>query len=315
MRPVIIAHRGASGHLPEHTIQAKALAFAMGADYLEQDLVVTRDDRLVVLHDIYLDRVTDVADKFPDRSRKDGRYYVRDFDLAEIGTLTVHERTDAAGHQVFPSRAAFEGAEFRVHTLERELALVATLRHQTGREVGIYPEIKAPAWHRREGVDITTLVLQALATFGYDDHAAPLYLQCFDAGELQRIRHELGCELKLVQLIGEDDWEPEPTDYAAMRTAAGLAELARTVHGIGPWVNQLYRRADGGDGVVASDLVSMAHAHGMVVHPYTFRSDALPSGFGSFETLVAFFVREVPIDGLFTDFPGEVLAILRRIFR
>ncbi len=315
MRPVIIAHRGASGHLPEHTIQAKALAFAMGADYLEQDLVATRDDRLVVLHDIHLDRVTDVAVKFPGRAREDGRFYVRDFDLDEILTLTVHERTDAAGKQVFPGRTAYAGAQFRVHTFERELALVATLQEQTGREVGIYPEIKSPAWHRREGVDISKRVLRALDDHGYSTHDAPAYLQCFDAHELQRIRHELGTGLKLVQLIGEDDWDPEPTAFAAMQTAAGITELARTVDGIGPWVNQLYAARGAAGGVAALELVELAHAEGLVVHPYTFRSDALPAGFDSFEELVRFFVRDVTVDGLFTDFPGEVLAILRRIPR
>ena len=315
MRPVIIAHRGASGHLPEHTIQAKALAFAMGADYLEQDLVATRDDRLVVLHDIHLDRVTDVAARFPDRARSDGRYYVRDFDLAEILTLTVHERLGADGKQVFPARAAFDGAGFRVHTLERELELVATLQQHAGRETGIYPEIKSPAWHRREGVDITQLVLRTLAEYGYTGHASPAYLQCFDERELRRIRHDLGCGLKLVQLIGEDHWDPEPTDFAAMRTADGLARLARTVDGIGPWLNQLYDATDDGQGVAATELVRIAHGEGLVVHPYTFRSDALPEGFASFEALVGFFVREVPVDGLFTDFPGEVFSMLRRFLR
>ena len=315
MRPVIIAHRGASGHLPEHTIQAKALAFAMGADYLEQDLVATRDDRLVVLHDIHLDRVTDVAARFPDRARSDGRYYVRDFDLAEILTLTVHERTGADGKQVFPTRTAFDDAGFRVHTFERELALVATLQQHAGRETGIYPEIKSPAWHRREGVDITRLVLHALSEFGYTDHGSPAYLQCFDAQELRRIRNELGSGLKLVQLIGEDSWTTEPTDFAAMRTADGLAKLARTVDGIGPWLNQLYDADDDRKRVAANELVRMAHAEGLVVHPYTFRSDALPEGFASFEALVEFFVREVPVDGLFTDFPGKVFSILRRILR
>jgi glycerophosphoryl diester phosphodiesterase len=314
MRPVVIAHRGASGHLPEHTLQAKALAYAMGADYLEQDIVATRDDRLVVLHDIYLEHVTDVATKFGDRARADGHYYVRDFDLDEVLTLTVHERTDALGRQVFPERAAYTGAEFRVHTLERELALAATLRQRAGRPVGIYPEIKSPAWHRGEGVDITVLVLRTLAEFGYDSPDSPAYLQCFDEGELRRVRHELGTELKLVQLIGEDHWDPEETDFAAMRTPAGIARLAATVDGIGPWVNQLYR-VSGQDGrALPGDLVSLAHDNGLVVHPYTFRRDALPPGFDTFEALLRFFTHEIPVDGLFTDFPGEVMKILRRIF-
>lgn len=314
MRPVIIAHRGASGHLPEHTVQAKALAFAMGADYLEQDLVATRDDRLVVLHDIHLDRVTNVAQVFPDRARPDGRFYVRDFDLDEILLLTVNERVDGSGRQVFPERLAHTGDEFRVHTFERELALAETLRESAGRDVGIYPEIKRPAWHQEEGVDITRHVLEALRRAGYEDSSHPVYLQCFDDAELRRIRHELGSRLKLVQLIGEDSWGEAPTRYDALTTPEGLRELARTVDGVGPWVNQLYRRRSWGRTIEATDLVATAHEFGLAVHPYTFRRDALAEGFADFEEMVRFFVRDLTVDGLFTDFPGEVLSILRRIF-
>ena len=102
--PAVIAHRGACGYLPEHTLPAKAMAYAMGADFLEQDVVATRDDQLVVLHDIHLDRVTDVAAVYPDRARRDGRYYVRDFDLEEIRTLRVTERLDDEGRPVYPGR-------------------------------------------------------------------------------------------------------------------------------------------------------------------------------------------------------------------
>ena len=313
MRPVVIAHRGASGHLPEHTIPAKALAYAMGADYLEQDIVATRDDKLIVLHDIHLDRVTDVATCFPGRARVDGRYYARDFDLAEIESLRVHERTDETGKPVFPGRFQSAGENFRVPSLERELQLVAHLSERGARPVGIYPEIKDPAWHRKEGVDISLLVLEMLARFGYEAHAAPAYLQCFDEIELRRIRHQLGSRLKLVQLIGEDNWTPEPTNFAAMRTKRGLARLAATVDGVGPWFNRLYklRRRDGR--ISDSGFVRKAHEQGLVVHPYTFRSDALPPGFDTFEELLAFGIDELALDGLFTDFPDRVRRFLRRI--
>lgn len=313
MRPVVIAHRGASGHLPEHTLPAKALAYAMGADYLEQDIVATRDDRLVVLHDIHLDRVTDVARRFPGRARDDGRYYARDFDLSEIESLNAHERTDAKGAPVFPGRFPSAGEAFRVHTLERELQLVADLCERGTRSVGIYPEIKDPAWHRKEGVDITLLILETLARFGYEDHAAPAYLQCFDEHELRRIRHQLGCKLKLVQLIGEDRWTPEATNFAGMRTKRGLEKLASTVAGIGPWVNRLYKVRKR-DGVISdSGFVKRAHDVGLLVHPFTFRSDALPPGFSNFDELLAFCIGKLTIDGLFTDFPDQVGKFLRRI--
>lgn len=312
MRPVVIAHRGASGHLPEHTLPAKALAYAMGADYLEQDIVATRDDRLVVLHDIHLDRVTDVARVFPGRARDDGRYYVRDFYLEEIQSLKVHERTNASGKPVFKGRFQSAGEEFRVHTLSRELELVADLCENGAHPVGIYPEIKSPAWHREEGVDITRLVLETLEGFGYSGHGHACYLQCFDERELRRIRYDLGNELKLVQLIAEDDWTPEPTNFAEMRTARGLARLARTVDGIGPWVNRLYRLRASDGKISDSGLVGRAHAQGLVVHPYTFRSDALPEGFASFHELLRLTIDDLSIDGLFTDFPDLAVRFLHQ---
>lgn len=311
MRPVVIAHRGASGYLPEHTIPAKALAYAMGADYLEQDIVATRDDALIVVHDIHLDLVTDVATRFPGRNREDGRYYARDFDLAEVLTLKVHERTNARGEPAFPGRFQSNGEPFRIHTLERELELVVTLRENGTRPIGIYPEIKDPQWHREEGVDITRLVLETLARFGYREHQDPVYLQCFDERELRRVRHELNSRLKLVQLIGEDSWTTEPTDFEAMQTMAGLEKLAQTVDGIGPWLQQLYGM--GPDGAIEDQgLVSRAHEQGLVVHPYTFRSDALPKGFTDFDELMAFMVDELAIDGLFTDFTDAAVRFLQK---
>ena len=310
MRPVIIAHRGASGHLPEHTLQAKALAFAMGADYLEQDIVATRDDRLVVLHDIHLDGVTDVASRYPDRAREDGRYYVRDFDLAEIGTLRVHERRDTDGQQVFPGRRNHDGADFRVHTLERELELVRILTGSGGRDVGIYPEIKSPVWHQEEGVDISMLVLDVLRRYGYTSHNDPVYLQCFDEHELQRIRQELGCKLKLVQLIDEDTLELVLTNFSATQVEEKLKALSGTVEGIGPPVNKLYTVEDGR--IEDRGFVAKAHAQGLVVHPYTFRDDSLPPGFATIDELFEFAVGQLNIDGFFTDFPDSAARYLQR---
>lgn len=313
MRPVVIAHRGASGHLPEHTFPAKALAYAMGADYLEQDVVATRDDALVVLHDIHLDRVTDVAHVFPGRERSDGRYYVRDFDLAEIRRLKVHERTNADGSLVYPQRFGASGEVFRIQTFAEELEFVRSLQAAHGRGVGIYPEIKRPEWHRGEGVDITPEFLRTLGDYGYQEHSDPVYVQCFDAEELRRIRHTLGCRLKLVQLIGENAWGESSTNYTSLRSRRGLERLARTVDGIGPWMQRAYRirRRDGQ--VRSTGLVERAHAAGLAVHPYTFRSDELPQGFSSFDKLLAFATGTLAIDGLFTDFPDQVLKFLRRI--
>ena len=304
--PAVIAHRGASGYLPEHTLPAKAMAYAMHADFLEQDVVATRDDVLVVLHDIYLDRVTDVARRFPGRARDDGRYYVRDFDLAEIRTLAVTERVDEEGLPVYPRRFPPHRGRFGVHTLADELALVTGLNHATGGKTGVYPEIKRPAWHREEGIDIAAAMLDVLAAHGYEGRDDPIFVQCFDAAELLRLRHDMGCRMRLVQLIGENSWGEAATDYDRLLTAAGLAGLAQTVDAIGPWVNQLYTAGARGAGPSSSGLTEAAHRSGLLVHPYTFRADDLAPGFACFEDMVRFFCIDLGVDGVFTDFPDRV---------
>ena len=302
-RPLIIAHRGASGYLPEHTLPAKALAYAMGADFLEQDVVATRDDELVVLHDIHLDRVTNVAELYPDRARSDGRFYVRDFDLDEIRGLSVWERMNEDGSPVYPNRFPPRSGNFRIHTLADELQLVDGLNKATGGQTGVYPEIKAPAWHKQEGIDISPALLEVLGQHGYASREDAAFVQCFDDAELRRIRDQLGCKLRLVQLIGENSWGESATDYDELRTPSGLKALSATVDGVGPWINQLYRLARKGAPPRPSGFVESAHAAGLQVHPYTLRRDSLPPGFETLDALLDFLIDELEIDGLFTDFP------------
>ncbi len=310
MRPIVIAHRGASGYLPEHTLPAKVMAHAMGADYIEQDVVASRDDELIVLHDIHLDRVTNVASVFPGRARDDGRYYVRDFDLAELRELRVHERQDADGRPVYPRRFASSEEPFHVHTLAEEIRVIRELNASTGRVAGIYPEIKRPAWHRAEGVDIAPRMLAVLDRYGYREHGDPVYLQCFDADEIVRLRTELGTELKLVQLIGDNSWDEGPTDFSRLLSDKGLRDIARVVDGIGPWLRQIYTFNDEYGEPRGSGIVKAAHAAGLAVHPYTFRSDDLPAGFGTFAELIDFCVHGLAIDGLFTDFPDHAIKLI-----
>jgi glycerophosphoryl diester phosphodiesterase len=305
-QPVVIAHRGASGYLPEHTLAGKAMAHAMGADFLEQDVVATRDGELVVLHDLALDCVTDVASKFPGRARPDGHYYCIDFTLAELRTLSLierqAERDDAYAAQPptgqgrrFPGRFPVVPGLFGIVTFEEELTFIAGLNHSTGRVVGIYPEIKDPQWHREQGVDIAPRFLRTLERFGYRTAHDPVFVQCFDPAELRRLRESLGCKLPLVQLLEGSG------SGGSVPTRAELGGIAGYANGIGPSISLIARRGDGG--LALTSLVDDAHAEGLRVHPYTFRRDELPRGFGSFDELLQLLLVELRVDGLFTDFP------------
>jgi glycerophosphoryl diester phosphodiesterase len=304
--PVVIAHRGASGYLPEHTLEAKALAYGLGADYLEQDVVATRDSQLVVLHDLYLDDVTDVERRFPGRSRADGRHYVIDFDLAELQTLEVSERRKPGSAAArFPKRFPVGKGTFRVATLEQELDLVAGLNRSMQRTVGIYAEIKDPQWHRRHGIDLSRLLLEQLAAHGYDRRDAPAFVQCFDADELSRVATDLGSELQLIQLVGV---EPE---YASLLTHEGLDAIAEYADGIGPSYTQLLAPPSigGPHEPRPGALVAAARRAGLLLHPYTFRRDELPSYVPDLEHLLTVFFETVGVDGVFCDHPDVAVHI------
>jgi len=311
---IVIAHRGASGYLPEHTLEAKAAAHAMGADFIEQDVVLTRDGVPVVLHDIHIDTVTDVATVFPDRARADGRWYAIDFSLAELKRLSVTERFDPrTGDAVYPGRFPPGKSAFEIATLAEEIELIQGMNASTGRGVGIYPEIKAPAWHRAEGQDISKIVLETLRSYGYRDKDDPVLVQCFEWAETRRIRDELGWQGRLVQLIGENRWGIAPdTDYEYLRTEEGLAAIAEVADGIGPWMRQVVPGLDADGEPRLTELVAHAHARGLVVHPYTLRADDLPDYAGSLEEVLSIFFVEAGVDGVFTDFPDRVVRFLER---
>ena len=301
--PIVIAHRGASGYLPEHTLEAAALAYAMGADYIEQDLVLSKDRQLIVVHDIHLETVTDVESRFPTRAREDGRFYVIDFTLAELKTLRVHERTGSDGKMVFPGRYQGEG-EFKLSTFAEQIEMIANLNRQLGKDVGLYPEIKAPAWHREQGYDISQLTLDVLRAHGLDDPHKSVIVQCFDFIETQRIRNKLGLKAKLVQLIADNSWGESSTDYDWLQTQEGLKSVAKVADGIGPWIPQLVDLTT----AKPTTLLQQAHAVGLVVHPHTFRKERL-NGATEEEFLDMLFKR-VGIDGIFTDFTDTVVDYL-----
>lgn len=310
-RPITIAHRGASGYLPEHSLPAKAMAHAMGADFLEQDVVVSADDQLVVLHDIHIDRVTDVAQRFPDRKRSDGRYFARDFSVAELQQLALTERVDASGKAVFPGRFPAGDTPLRIPTLAEEIAFIEGMNRSTGRSVGIYPEIKKPAWHRTEGVDAASLLLGVLDDAHYDRRLDQVWVQCFDINENIRLRNELKAPYKLVQLIADDSWLEAPVSFAPLLAPGGLTGLKGIVDGVGPWIEQLYSVAEDGS-IMGTSLIEEAHALGFGVHPYTLRSDAISAGFRDFEHLLGWLVGE-GIDGIFTDFTDRAVHFFDRL--
>ena len=311
-RPLVVAHRGASGYLPEHTLAAKAYAHALGADFLEQDLVLTKDDVPVVLHDVHIDTVTDVAKQFPTRKRADGRFYALDFTLAELKQLRVTERFNAkTGAPVFAKRFPAGLAEFHISTLEEELQLIQGLNRSTGRAVGIYPEIKQPKWHREQGHDISKIVLPILARYGYATKPDACFLQCFEWPEVQRIRRELGWQGRMVMLIEANAKGEDGTDHAALSTPAGLKKLAQIVDGIGPNLGRVVTWSAAGE-AKPTTLVKDAHAAGLVVHPYTIRVDELPKNCPSMEALHEALFREAGADGVFTDFTDVTLAWVRR---
>ena len=302
---IVIAHRGASGYVAEHTAPAKAMAHTMGADYIEQDIVLTADSQPVVLHDIHLDTVTDVAERFPNRKRADGRYYAIDFTLGEVKQLRVKERIHHdTGMPVFPNRFPHVDTELRVLTLGEEIRLIQGLNKSTGRNVGIYPEIKSPSWHRDQGKDISLIVLKTLADHGYTDRDANVFVQCFEGAETNRLRTEFQTKLRLVQLIGNADYAgAEITDWDAMCTVQGLRRVAEYADGIGPSLQRIVTGRNDDGSIATTDLVRNAHAVGLQVHPFTLRVDDLPDYAESMEQLLKILVGQTHIDGLFTDFP------------
>ncbi len=294
---LIIAHRGASGYLPEHTFEAKVYAHALGADYIEQDVVLTKDNVPIVLHDIYIDDVTNVAEVFPGRMRRDGRFYAIDFTWAEIKNLRAHERTNANGEQVFPNRFPHQYAIFTLNTLEDEILLIKGLNKATGRNVGIYPEMKQPEFHASEGKSVVAVVVEMLKLYQYDLKRDKIYLQSFDLQSLKDARDEYGYQGKMIFLI-EDGEESEN-----LRTENAVAKYAKTVDGIGADINTLVVYDKENNTVTVSDFAKYLKANNLEIHSWTVRADALPEWADSVEQLQDILFNQVGVTGVFTDFP------------
>jgi len=311
---VVIAHRGASGYLPEHTLEAKSMAYAMGADYIEQDVVMTKDDKLIVLHDITLDRTTDVDEKFPNRARLDGRFYAIDFTLAEIKTLRATEGfriQDGKKIQGYSSRFPMMTSSFQVPTLEEEIQLIQGLNKSTGKNVGIYPEIKSPEFHRAEGKDLSSAVVSVLKSYGYTSKQSKVFLQTFSFDELKIIHDEIlpaaGIDLNLVMLLGD------PQEYPWMFETDGMEKLSQYANGLGPSHSLVVSPDSTVGNIKVTDLVSKAHEAGIQVHPYTYRKDPgqVPDYAQNFNQLLEIHLFQADVDGVFTDFTDLAVEFLR----
>ena len=326
---LIIAHRSASGYLPEHTLESKALAFGQGADYLEQDLVMTKDNHLVVIHDHFLDGLTDVAQKFPGRARADGKYYVPDFTLAEIRSLQITENFKTEnGKQVpvYPDRFPLWQGSFKIHTFEEELQFVRGLEKSSGKRIGIYPEIKAPWLHHQEGKDIARATLAMLKKYGYTQKSDPVYLQTFDFNELKRIKTELlpqmGMNVKLVQLVAYSDWGETQArqngrwvnyDYDWMFKPGAMKEIARYADGVGPaWYMLLDEKQSRPGHIVATPMAADIQTTQLQLHPYTVRRETLPPYVRNIDEMYAALFEQAKADGIFTDFPDTLAQYLKK---
>ena len=304
---LIIAHRGASGYLPEHSLAAKSLAFFQGADFIEQDVVLTKDNIPIVIHDIYLETVTNVKEVFPQRARQDGRFYAIDFTLAEVKRLLLHERTDPkTGKAVYPNRFPSDLLLFQIPTLEEELSLIRALNQKNNKKVGVYVEIKKPEFHKNENKDISLIVLKVLQNFSYEKHLPQVFIQCFHADTLIRLKKLT--PIPLIQLIADDSWQESSDNFAKMLTRKGLEHIATYAYGIGPWWPQLlqgFKKAR----PLWSPLIANARELGLKIHSYTFRKEEVPKEMKSFSDFITLFLKSSAIDGMFTDYPLEVVNI------
>ncbi|MFH2123034.1 MAG: glycerophosphodiester phosphodiesterase [Pseudomonadota bacterium] len=315
---IVIAHRAASGYLMEHNLPSVTLAAAMGSDYIEQDLVMTKDDQVIVLHEPTLDRVTNVAELFPGRERKDGKFYAIDFTLAEVKQLHLKEPYPNSGR--FPDNN--QNLQLTVPTFKEELELIRGLEKTMRQDIGIYPEIKQPWFHRKEGKDISMAVVKILREYGYKSRQDKVFLQCFDPDELKRIHDELFpalvMDLKLIQLVDDNNGNETKSlqwgewinyNYDWLTSKSGLRTLSSYIAGIGMDKSMLVDKAGN---LLLPELVSDAHSLGMVVHPYTFRreKESLPPYVSTFEEFLEFFYYKVGVDGVFTDHCGDAVTFL-----
>ena len=292
---LVIAHRGASGYRPEHTLAAYQWAIDKGADFIEPDLVSTKDGHLICRHEMNIEGTTDVEGKFPDRYREvesNGtqvkRWFAYDFTLAEIKTLRAKERLDNRSH-------AYDGL-YEIPTFQEVCELLKEVKEKTGKTIGLYPETKSPTAHKEIGLDFEDKLLDILADYDYVDASAPVFIQSFERGNLKYLATKT--KIRLVQLM---------SSYDDMSVEA-LKEFKTYVYGVGPYTMMVLPVS--GDALLSpTSLVKDAHDLGREVHDWTLRGDG-PNN--EYKNVAAFkndpkkmyraFI-EAGVDGYFTDFP------------
>ena len=313
-KPLIIAHRGASGTLPEHTLEAYRLAIDQGADFIEPDLVSTKDGALIARHENEISGTTDVALKFPKRKKTkviDGQtiegWFTEDLTLAEVKTLRAKER--------LAFRDQSHNGQFLIPTFQEILELVQKenaqrqLKGQT--PLGIYPETKHPTYFRKLKIPLEPTLLKLLTTFGYTDRQSPIFIQSFETSNLKELSQQT--QIRLVQLLDDPDLVPFDLQhttnktYRDLATPEGLKEIRTYASGVGPNKRYVLPVDSNNKLRTPSNFVGLAHDAGLVVHVWTLRKEAefLHSDYGGrfdAEFSAAF---AAGVDGVFTDFPEE----------
>jgi glycerophosphoryl diester phosphodiesterase len=318
---LVIGHRGACGYRPEHTLASYALAVDLGADFIEPDLVSTRDGVLVARHENEIGGTTDVARRPEFAARRttkvvDGTprtgWFTEDFTLAELKTLRAVERIPRLrqGNTLYDGR-------FQVPTLQEVVDLAQQASERTGRTIGIYPETKLPSYFAGLGLALEEPLVDVLHRNGYRTAADPVFVQSFEVGNLRALAQRTS--VRLVQLIAGGG-QPvdlrasgDPRTYDDLASPAGLAEIASYASGIGPAKDRVIARTSEGGLGAPTALVDDAHRAGLLVHPYTFRNENTflpadlrlgrrPTDYGhAFAEYRAFWAAGV--DGLFSDNP------------
>ena len=319
--PLVIGHRGAPGHRPEHTIASYELAIDYGVDFIEPDVVPTKDGILIARHENNLSNTTDVAEKFPDRKATktiDGKtvvgFFSEDFTLAEIKSLRAKER--------LPFRNQGWNGVYEIPTLQEAIDLAKRKSEVEGRAIGIYPETKHPSYFRSINLPLESRLLQVLAANGYTDADAPVLIQSFEVQNL--IELSKVTKLRLIQLM--DDAKEQPYDfvlagdrrkYGDLMTPASLATVAAYAHGIGPDKRSIVPQSIGGSLLEPTALVVDAHKAGLVVHPYTFRDEPRYLAPDYLNDPIREYLQfyKLGVDGVFSDFADSAVRARNRLRR